>query len=268
MRGVWKTDLVTDDQSVVAEWVKERHGLYAKDWFLDPLYLRSPAPTTTPEPVSVDKDDEGRPYPCGAFVWGDARWFCRLESDHAGAHEWAQRKSEPDPAGIDDVEMLRTIARHFDTGADNHERTGPLSVWADRLADRLERESEPEQGEPVGMCIGSYSRGPDAEDLLLVRPSPGVTVPQPIGTKLFVRPQQSDEVERLQDYVGLHESVEITYVVDGYEATLTTHDGASKKASAKGHTITAALTALSRALDREIVVQAIREFADYHRSKR
>jgi hypothetical protein len=50
MRGVWKTDLVTDDQSVVAEWVKERHGLYAKDWFLDPLYLRSPAPTTTPEP--------------------------------------------------------------------------------------------------------------------------------------------------------------------------------------------------------------------------
>jgi hypothetical protein len=49
----------------------------------------------------VEKDDEGRPYPCGAFVSGDSRWFCRLESDHVGEHEWVQgaalRSQEAEP---------------------------------------------------------------------------------------------------------------------------------------------------------------------------
>lgn len=36
----------------------------------------------------VEKDDEGRPYQCGAFVSGDSRWECVRESDHSGDHEW------------------------------------------------------------------------------------------------------------------------------------------------------------------------------------
>jgi hypothetical protein len=47
------------------------------------------APTAA-EPEEVQKDDEGRPYPCGAFVSNDSRWFCRLASDHDGDHEWVQ----------------------------------------------------------------------------------------------------------------------------------------------------------------------------------
>lgn len=46
----------------------------------------------------VEKDDEGRPYPCGAFVAGDSRWSCRLESDHAGDHEWVQHSASPLPS--------------------------------------------------------------------------------------------------------------------------------------------------------------------------
>lgn len=47
------------------------------------------------EPERVEKDDEGRPYACGAFVADDRRWFCRLESDHGGDHEWVQYAPEP-----------------------------------------------------------------------------------------------------------------------------------------------------------------------------
>lgn len=49
---------------------------------------------------SVEKDDEGRPYQCGAFVASDSRWECRLESDHAGDHEWqlrGEQTREDDP---------------------------------------------------------------------------------------------------------------------------------------------------------------------------
>lgn len=56
---------------------------------------------------------------------------------------------------------------------------------------------------PVGLCVGSYSRGPEREDLLLVRPAPGVTVPLPIGTKLFASPPGALEaLQALWDNVG------------------------------------------------------------------
>lgn len=54
-----------------------------------------------------------------------------------------------------------------------------------------------------------------------------------------------DSLASLEGAVGLHESVEVAYVVDGYEATLTIHDGASTRASAEGATILAALEALA-----------------------
>ena len=41
--------------------------------------------------LRVEKDDEGRPYQCGAFVADDSRWECRLESDHESDHEWMLR---------------------------------------------------------------------------------------------------------------------------------------------------------------------------------
>jgi len=56
------------------------------------------------------------------------------------------------------------------------------------------------------------------------------------------------EIDTLDAAVGLHEGVELIYVVDGYEASLTTHDGATVKASAWGETIMDALVALGRTL--------------------
>ena len=58
------------------------------------------------EPEPVEKDNEGRPYQCGAFVCGDARWECVLESDHAGEHEWriqhhAESVGEPEISPYD-----------------------------------------------------------------------------------------------------------------------------------------------------------------------
>ena len=47
----------------------------------------------------VAKDDEGRPYQCGAFVSGDSRWECRLESDHESDHEWRLATPEAEPHG-------------------------------------------------------------------------------------------------------------------------------------------------------------------------
>lgn len=64
----------------------------------DPPPTPAPAPAATATP-EVEKDDEGRPYQCGAFVSGDSRWECLLESDHRSDHEWRIRatpEGEPD----------------------------------------------------------------------------------------------------------------------------------------------------------------------------
>lgn len=37
----------------------------------------------------------------------------------------------------EDVAMLREMAQKFNVGADNHEVTGPLAVWADQKAEAL-----------------------------------------------------------------------------------------------------------------------------------
>ena len=64
------------------------------------LAARTSGPSTG---EAVEKDNEGRPYQCGAFVACDGRWECVLESDHEGEHEWRIREpvgtrpeSEPD----------------------------------------------------------------------------------------------------------------------------------------------------------------------------
>lgn len=48
----------------------------------------------------IVKDDEGRPYQCGAFVANDSRWECLLESDHEGEHQWMIASS----VGIESLE--------------------------------------------------------------------------------------------------------------------------------------------------------------------
>ncbi len=45
----------------------------------------------SPVPQAVEKDGEGRPYQCGAFVSNDSRWECVRESDHEGDHDWRIR---------------------------------------------------------------------------------------------------------------------------------------------------------------------------------
>ncbi len=64
----------------------------------------------------VEKDDEGRPYQCGAFVAGDSRWECCLESDHASDHEWRLR-ADPSASVEPDVIRVRLL-----TGAGNPPR--------------------------------------------------------------------------------------------------------------------------------------------------
>ena len=53
------------------------------------------------------------------------------------------------------------------------------------------------------------------------------------------------QLDNLQKALGLHERVEIIYVVDGYEAIFSTQDGNIQVASARGTTVVEALTALS-----------------------
>lgn len=68
------------------------------------------------------------------------------------------------------------------------------------------------------------------------------------GWSTGLPPTEPDAVEALRELdaeVGLHESIEIIYIVDGFEATLTTHDGASTRRSATGATILEALRALT-----------------------
>ena len=57
-------------------------------------------------------------------------------------------------------------------------------------------------------------------------------------------PTETREPEGLDDLIGLHESIEIDYVVDGYEASLTAHDGATTVRISKGGTVMEALTLL------------------------
>ena len=59
------------------------------------------------------------------------------------------------------------------------------------------------------------------------------------------RQPTEDVAEALDDLIGLHESIEIIYVVDGYEAALVTHDGATTKRTARGDTVLAALRTLT-----------------------
>lgn len=60
-----------------------------------------------------------------------------------------------------------------------------------------------------------------------------------------VTPDVKAALERLDGLVGLHEGIEIIYVVDGYEAMLTEDDGAIAARSAFGETIVDALCALA-----------------------
>ena len=55
--------------------------------------------------------------------------------------------------------------------------------------------------------------------------------------------------EKLEKYIGLHQQVEIYYVVDGYEAVYLVIDGAKQSASAKGKTIEEALLNLEKELE-------------------
>ena len=113
----------------------------------------------TPEPERVDKDDEGRPYPCGAFVSDDSRWFCRLESDHAGDHEWVQRTPEP-------------------------EQGEPVMYMRRNTLDEV-RESLREGDS--GLITDHMWLNPDDEDIAVRDIVP-----------LYARPQQSDEVARMR----------------------------------------------------------------------
>jgi hypothetical protein len=67
-----------------------RDGRYAAAYDRSRLRIVPVGAPTAAEPEEVQKDDEGRPYPCGAFISDDSRWFCRLASDHDGDHEWVQ----------------------------------------------------------------------------------------------------------------------------------------------------------------------------------
>jgi hypothetical protein len=63
-----------------------------------------------------------------------------------------------------------------------------------------------------------------------------------------------ERLTHLEARLGLHEELSIIYVVDGYQATLLTSDGAVALAAASGPTIAEALNRLSdvlRVLDEE-----------------
>lgn len=70
-------------------------------------------------------------------------------------------------------------------------------------------------------------------------------------TLLRSHPPDSPSVEALRELdaaMGLHEGIEIVYVVDRFEADFTKHDGATSTAHAQGATIFEALTALCATL--------------------
>uniref|UniRef100_A0A6M3K9C8 Uncharacterized protein n=2 Tax=viral metagenome TaxID=1070528 RepID=A0A6M3K9C8_9ZZZZ len=133
---------------------------------VEPLPLPPPfdlAPQWVPpvEPEGVEKDDEGRPYQCGAFVSDDSRWECRLESDHGGDHEWRLHDTEgvePEPVAESaqnskerekSVKRLRSLAEAV-RGAAKWLPAVPVSAeivagagimgmanWLERVADML-----------------------------------------------------------------------------------------------------------------------------------
>ena len=70
------------------------------------------------------------------------------------------------------------------------------------------------------------------------------------GCRAFLASEPRVQEAGVEEFLGLHEGIEIVYVVDGYEATLTTHDGATSKATGTGATVAEALRALARALSR------------------
>ena len=70
----------------------------------------------------------------------------------------------------------------------------------------------------------------------------------------YTHPPKDPELkamEALNQAVGLHEGIEVYYEVDGFEASLTAHDGATTLHSAKGATIRSALLNLNAILGEE-----------------
>ena len=71
---------------------------------------------------------------------------------------------------------------------------------------------------------------------------------RPVGSTVREDGEIREALEALEASVGLHESIEIDYLVDRYEASRTTHDGATTTHIAEGPTMMGALQALARAL--------------------
>lgn len=113
----------------------------------------------THSPEAVEKDGEGRPYPCGAFVSGDSRWFCRLESDHEGDHEFVLRLASPEEPERDRSEdghlgVCSGRARPptlcgvcGDVSDDRHD-----AAWARACHESITRALRSPE-EPVGYCV-------------------------------------------------------------------------------------------------------------------
>ena len=55
-----------------------------------------------------------------------------------------------------------------------------------------------------------------------------------------------DRMAELERHVGLHYSIEIIYVVDGYDAKLVGHDGSTVMAEAQGDSIIQAIDKLAK----------------------
>ena len=83
-------------------------------------------------------------------------------------------------------------------------------------------------------------------------PTPEGRCPQPeLAKKLRPTPGASEAGERwptLNQRLGLHQRIEVIYVVDGYEATLASEDGFVAITSAQGETIAVAIDALEAKL--------------------
>jgi hypothetical protein len=54
----------------------------------------------------------------------------------------------------------------------------------------------------------------------------------------------SDELDWIEGMMGLHRTVEFLYVVDGYQASLVEHDGATVIATGEGETLREAVQSL------------------------
>lgn len=135
----------------------------------------------------------------------------------------------------DIVERLREpVAHSADAAFEGRFRVSPLHAEA---ADEIERlRSAPVETEALRGALEMVEAHPWTPVSVVTR------IRQIIGANYGA----------LESYVGLHEGIEITYTVDQYEATLTTHDGASTKATGAGVTIMDALVDLRRALSQHV----------------